>query len=30
VERIRAELLPCAEVEELLDFIAASQRGVIK
>jgi UDP-N-acetylglucosamine acyltransferase len=30
VERIRAELLPSAEVEELLDFIAASKRGVIK
>ncbi len=30
VERIRQELLPCAEVEELLEFIAASERGVIK
>ena len=30
VERIRAELLPSAEVEELLEFIGASQRGVIK
>jgi UDP-N-acetylglucosamine acyltransferase len=30
VERIRAEVLPCAEVEELLAFIAASERGVIK
>ncbi len=30
VERIRAELLPSAEVEELLDFIAASGRGVVK
>lgn len=30
VERIRSELLPSAEVEELLDFIAASKRGVIK
>jgi UDP-N-acetylglucosamine acyltransferase len=30
VERIRAELLPSEEVEELLAFIAASERGVIK
>ena len=30
IERIRAEVAPCAEVEELLAFIAASQRGVIK
>lgn len=30
VERIRAELLPSAEVEELLEFIAGSQRGVVK
>jgi UDP-N-acetylglucosamine acyltransferase len=30
VERIRAEGLVCAEIEELLDFIRASQRGVIK
>lgn len=30
VERIRAELPPCPEVEELLEFIAASERGVIK
>ncbi|HWQ55237.1 MAG TPA: acyl-ACP--UDP-N-acetylglucosamine O-acyltransferase [Bryobacteraceae bacterium] len=30
VERIRAELLPSAEVQELLEFIAASQRGVVK
>ena len=30
VERIRAEVPPCAEVEELLAFIAASERGVIK
>lgn len=30
VERIRAEVSGCAEIEELLEFIAASQRGVIK
>jgi UDP-N-acetylglucosamine acyltransferase len=30
VERIREEVGPCAEVDELLAFIAASQRGVIK
>jgi len=30
VERIRREVPPCPEVEELLEFIAASQRGVIK
>ena len=30
VERIRAEVAPCAEVDELLSFIAASERGVIK
>src|SRR5713101_637521 len=29
VERIRAELPPCPEVEELLRFIAESERGVI-
>jgi UDP-N-acetylglucosamine acyltransferase len=30
VERIQAEVEPCPEVEELLAFILASQRGVIK
>lgn len=30
IERIREEVPPCQEVEELLAFIAASQRGVIK
>ena len=30
VERIRAEIPSCPEVEELLAFIAASERGVIK
>ena len=30
VERIRAELLPSAEVEEVLAFIDTSRRGVIK
>ena len=30
VERIRAEVSACAEVDELLEFIAASRRGVVK
>ena len=30
VERIRAEVPSCAEVEQLLEFIAASERGVVK
>jgi UDP-N-acetylglucosamine acyltransferase len=30
VERIRAEVAPAAEVEELLEFIRTSQRGVVK
>jgi UDP-N-acetylglucosamine acyltransferase len=30
VERIRAEIPVCAEVDELLEFIGASGRGVIK
>lgn len=30
VERIRQELPPCPEIAELLEFIAASERGVIK
>ncbi len=30
VERIRAEIPACPEVEELLEFVAASERGVIK
>jgi UDP-N-acetylglucosamine acyltransferase len=30
VERIRAEVPACAEVEELLEFIRASERGVVK
>src|SRR5580698_6355109 len=30
IERIQAEVEPCVEVEELLAFIAASERGVIK
>lgn len=30
VERIGVEVPPCAEVDELLAFIAASERGVIK
>jgi UDP-N-acetylglucosamine acyltransferase len=30
VERIRAEVPPCSEVDELLDFIKASERGVVK
>jgi acyl-[acyl carrier protein]--UDP-N-acetylglucosamine O-acyltransferase len=30
VERIRAEIADCSEVDELLAFVAESQRGVIK
>ncbi len=30
VERIRAEVPPCAEVDELLEFIRISDRGVVK
>ena len=30
IERIRAELTPSAEVDELIEFIRSSQRGVIK
>src|SRR5215472_15349855 len=30
VERIRAEVPPCPEIDELLEFIAGSERGVIK
>ena len=30
IERIREEVPACAEVDELLAFIAASERGVIK
>jgi len=30
VERIRAEVPPLPEIEELLEFIASSQRGVVK
>jgi UDP-N-acetylglucosamine acyltransferase len=30
IERIRAEVPPCAEVEELIEFIRASERGVVK
>jgi UDP-N-acetylglucosamine acyltransferase len=30
VEKIRAEVPPCAELDELLAFIASSPRGVIK
>jgi len=30
VERIREEVAPCAELDELLAFIASSERGVIK
>jgi UDP-N-acetylglucosamine acyltransferase len=30
VERIRAEVPPCVEVEQLLECIAASERGVVK
>jgi UDP-N-acetylglucosamine acyltransferase len=30
VERIRSEVPPCAEVDELLEFIRTSERGVVK
>jgi UDP-N-acetylglucosamine acyltransferase len=30
IERIRAEVPPCAEVDELLEFIRSSERGVVK
>jgi len=30
IERIRAEVPPCAEVDEVIEFIRASERGVIK
>jgi len=30
IERIRAEVPPCGEVDELVEFIRSSQRGVIK
>jgi UDP-N-acetylglucosamine acyltransferase len=30
IERIRAEVPPCAEVDELIDFIGSSERGIIK
>ncbi len=30
IERIRAEVPPCAEVDELIEFIRASERGVVK
>jgi UDP-N-acetylglucosamine acyltransferase len=30
IERIRAEVFPCPEVDELLEFIRASERGFIK
>jgi len=30
IERIRAEVPACAEVDELLEFIQASERGVVK
>jgi UDP-N-acetylglucosamine acyltransferase len=30
IERIRAELPPCPEIEELIQFIRSSERGVVK
>jgi UDP-N-acetylglucosamine acyltransferase len=30
IERIRSEVPPCAEVEELLEFIRTSDRGIVK
>ena len=30
IERIRAEVAPSAEIDELIEFIASSKRGVVK
>jgi UDP-N-acetylglucosamine acyltransferase len=30
IEKIRAEVAPCAEVDELIEFIHTSERGVAK
>jgi UDP-N-acetylglucosamine acyltransferase len=30
IERIRTEVAPCPEVDELLEFIRVSERGVVK
>ncbi len=30
IERIRSEVFPCTEVDELLEFIGSSKRGVVK
>lgn len=30
IERVRAEVMPCAEIDDLIAFIEASERGVIK
>jgi UDP-N-acetylglucosamine acyltransferase len=30
IDRIRAELPPCPEIEELIEFIRSSERGVVK
>ena len=30
IDRIRSEVTPCSEVDELIDFIRSSERGVIK
>ena len=30
IERIRAQVPPCAEVDELLEFIRTSERGIVK
>ncbi len=30
IDRIRAEVPPCAELEELIEFIRSSERGVVK
>jgi UDP-N-acetylglucosamine acyltransferase len=30
IERIRAEVAPCAEIDELIGFIRSSERGVVK
>jgi UDP-N-acetylglucosamine acyltransferase len=30
IERIRAEVPACPEIEELIEFISSSERGVVK
>jgi UDP-N-acetylglucosamine acyltransferase len=30
IERIKAEVAPCPELEELIEFISSAERGFIK